>query len=399
MFRNVGGMVMVEYPKTRSIQDTIYTGTWTSKKIPVYTVTSANGLNQLVGYVKHINAPNGTVLYRGQCDLHPSVIPSIRREADKVNEKAKRLEKVLSTMAMDDDVISFWNLRAPDIAGWKMFKEIAIEATLQHYGAETFCVDFVDNHWTALWFGLYRWDASKGNYKKRRTAKRPNEDRLIDFDIDIDEESELPACPPPSIISEIENEKMKLLKKQAHDSGKDIDELIRSALQKMDSAKRNVWVQKCNKIRAKNDVIKAKWDIYNSDNSKSHMYLFLYVAETNFPTLHGVSFGPKTYTVDLRKTLPSTFLRPCSQHGWVVKGKSIDYCYEENIACVIRIGVKLVKKMLGNGMLVSEENFFPSEEYDQGYRVLLQRQKGTHIHDTPKYSKILPENMVSYLKG
>jgi hypothetical protein len=163
----------------------------------------------------------------------------------------------------------------------------------------------------------------------------------------------------------------------------------------MDAAKQNSWKQEYEKILVKNAESERKWSIYQEDDSFGHMYLFLYVAETNVPTENGLSLGEHTYTVDLRKALPSTFLRPCSQHGWIVRGKSDDYRYEDNIACVIRINTTLVAEMLGSGSLVKPENFFPSAEYDQGYRVFLQRQEGTNYPSPPKLEKILPQGLIS----
>lgn len=39
---------------------------------------------------------------------------------------------------------------------------------LQHYGVRTHCQDFVDNHWTALWFALYELKKCR---EKGQTAK------------------------------------------------------------------------------------------------------------------------------------------------------------------------------------------------------------------------------------
>ena len=71
---------MIEYPKATDFQRAIYVGTWGSTPIPIYDVPNMHSLNQLVGYVKHINAGNGTVLYRGQCKLYEHVVPSIKHD-------------------------------------------------------------------------------------------------------------------------------------------------------------------------------------------------------------------------------------------------------------------------------------------------------------------------------
>ena len=103
--------------------------------------------------------------------------------------------------------------------------------------------------------------------------------------------------------------------------------------------------------------------------------------------------GEETYTVDLRKALPSNFLRPCSQHGWVVRGKNENYDFDTNISCIIRINIDLAKEMLGSGKLLSQENFFPDETIDQGYNILLERQKDSRLGS--KYNKLLPPGMIT----
>ena len=52
--------------------------------VPIYEANSIYGLNQLVGYAKFINRDYGFVCYRGECRLHPTLIPSLygRRSAN-----------------------------------------------------------------------------------------------------------------------------------------------------------------------------------------------------------------------------------------------------------------------------------------------------------------------------
>ena len=85
--------------------------------------------------------------------------------------------------------------------------------------------------------------------------------------------------------------------------------------------------------------------------------------------------GTETMTIDLRKALPSVILRPCAQHGWIVKKLSRDGDLSRNVSCVLRMQVDLVDRMLGNGELVQQKNFFPSIKEDSGYRILLGREQ------------------------
>lgn len=115
--------------------------------VPVYEALSIHGLNQLLGYAKFINRDYGEVLYRGECRLHDSLVPSLMRgrmNASKCLENLKNL-----TLAIDND------------EGFRKFLKLEskpseentakIESMLQHYGVPTRYIDLVDNHWVALW--------------------------------------------------------------------------------------------------------------------------------------------------------------------------------------------------------------------------------------------------------
>ena len=60
-------------PENLSIGGTRFLGRWNGI-IPVYDVLTMQGLNAIVGCVKHNNAAYGTVLYRGQTELHVYLI-------------------------------------------------------------------------------------------------------------------------------------------------------------------------------------------------------------------------------------------------------------------------------------------------------------------------------------
>ena len=51
-----------------------------------------------------------------------------------------------------------------------------------------------------------------------------------------------------------------------------------------------------------------------------------------------------------------------------------------------------MKTLLGNGKLLSQENFFPNEKVDQGYKRLLERQLDVDIKS--KYKRIIPAGMI-----
>lgn len=156
-------------PENLSIDGTRFLGRWNGI-IPVYDVLTMQGLNAIVGCVKHNNAAYGTVLYRGQTELHPKLIPSILHgNPDKVERKKREksvdfyVDKILNDALMQG-TLHF----GEDLAERTNYKKIVVEAMLQHYGVRTYCHDFVDNHWTALWFSLYelKKEREKGQSKK-----------------------------------------------------------------------------------------------------------------------------------------------------------------------------------------------------------------------------------------
>ncbi|MBR6677957.1 MAG: hypothetical protein IKL23_04440, partial [Oscillospiraceae bacterium] len=79
--------------------------------------------------------------------------------------------------------------------------------------------------------------------------------------------------------------------------------------------------------------------------------------------------------------------------GWVVRGKNVNYDFDSQISCVIRVNVDLAKEMLGSGTLLSQDNFFPDETIDQGYNILLERQKRSRLDS--KYKKVIPSGMIT----
>ena len=161
----------LDYPKATSIDNAIPCGQWGANNVPIYHLQSATALNQLVGYVKFKNGSNGTVLYRGQGRDHGTLPPSGCRGSTVAVSDA-----IISAASSDDSMVNFFQLSDPEISGWEKYKSVIIESALQHYGANTYCMDFVDNHWCALWFGLYKF--KNGVYEKR-TDKVGAPERLL----------------------------------------------------------------------------------------------------------------------------------------------------------------------------------------------------------------------------
>lgn len=375
---------MVAYPKATDFQKATFIGTWEHSTIPIYDVPTMHSLNQLVGYVKHINATNGTVLYRGQCRLHGSVAPSIKHDLATEKHNNDRLEEAKNAILKEDSLLKFLGLKKEDVKGWELFQKLVIEAVLQHYGANTYCVDFVDNHWTALWFGLYRWDKVNNRYLLRENsglgegfAHITKSDEMIKKDFPIE---------PTFESTVLDIAKLGELREHAKQAPISFDELVRRNRTKAFEINHRSWMNACKLISDYNFQIECM-------EKTDHLFLFLYVADTNVSNFRGVYMGNNTYTIDLRKALPSNFLRPCSQHGWVVRGKDTNYDFNSSISCIIRVNIELAKEMLGSGALLSQDNFFPDETIDQGYNILLERQIDSRLKS--KYKKLLPAGMIT----
>lgn len=374
---------MTQYPKSTDFQGATFIGKWGKTQTPIYDVPSMHSLNQLVGYVKHINAGNGTVLYRGQCKLYEKVIPSIKHDLSKEYEKSKKLNNTIENVLNDNPLKHFLGLKKAEITGWHLYESLVVEAMLQHYGATTYCVDFVDNHWTALWFGLYEWNSATTQYKIRSNSFSGEDNPFIaksDF-------VKLKPFPPKPEIEEVQLNEGDIEKIQFHSSRGSIsyDELEKITIEYKHKGNLKKWESERKNVQEHNRRI----DLLEKSD---HLFLFLYVSETIASNVHGIYLGDNTYVIDLRKALPSTFLRPCSQHGWIVRGKEANYDFNKRVVCIIRISVDLAREMLGNGTLLSQENFFPNETIDQGYRVLLERQIGSRL--ISKHKKILPRNTI-----
>lgn len=407
---------------SKTVKGTEYIGTWGDKKKPVYDILDINGLNQIVGYVKHKYASEGTVLFRGQCRIHPHIIPSIKHDADKLETNQLLLNKAIDRIYKD---VSFENFFDFDqmVKGWEIYIKTTFEAILQHYGAKTFSVDFVDNLWVALWFGLYSYNSNQKKYQRRKNTEAaengvknieyyplPNK-RIDDFlrkygDVRVDEISkeniekgkqfveELLASREISIIEE-DNDNKSLSEEKGTEKEVGQERKNISENNKFENK------EETEKLRKKYSTLENEKEIalkrYQERNEEPQLFLFLYLAETEVPEVQGLYLGKKTYAVDLRRAIPSWFLRPVAQHGWIVKGREDKYSFDDDIVCVLRLSVKMVDELLGYGNLLSQENFFPAPTADEGYLYLLQHQEDSGF-EKKGIEPIFPRDMITCYK-
>ena len=401
-----------------SIENTRLIGYWNNEQTPVYEVTSVHGLNQIIGYVKHTNADYGTVLYRGQARLHEKLIPSILHgnpDEKELKKRNKNLKKHVNNILADDKMNTLLHFDE-STSNREFYKRYVAESMLQHYGVRTHFQDFVDNHWTALWFGLYE-------LKKQKMPGAPAssdfyeyfyERRNKQYDVAVKSPeclkikepvlTQIPSQPTlypiiekskytiedigdqknAQIVSKIkDNETKRAALDQLID--KDIKEKNRKNQQLIDA-----WQKKCASIKKSNDSLIEKYKLDQESNT-AYVYILLYVADTRGENFKGVYAGTETITIDLRKALPSVLIRPCAQHGWTVSRIGVISDLSDGVVCVLRLTVELVDKMMGEGLLVQPENFFPPAEIDNGYKILLGRENVQPFGSpSKKYPRDLP---------
>lgn len=310
-----------------SIEGSSYTGNYefqNGHSVPIYTIETIHALNQIIGYAKFINRSYGDVYYRGERRLHQSLTPSLDRMTKRSQEPAGRLNNLIRKIA--DDIHMKKELKLSDYDE-KTQKEI-IEGLLQHYGISTRYVDVVDNHWIALWMGHYIVEKYKRHITYYHYKKRviPVADLIIDHDKLIRTLSHLKQ----DTVSIFSND-MKI-----HE-----------------------------KLSERQDV-----DLYQ--------YILLIAIPGNSERKNtGIFVSDDYIEIDLRQALPSIFLRPHAQHGWVVRKKPHNgdgYDMSETVIGILKIRIDIVEQWLGTGELLTQENLFPPMAYDNGYDLLLKRQ-------------------------
>lgn len=84
----------------------------------------------------------------------------------------------------------------------------------------------------------------------------------------------------------------------------------------------NVWIAlwfATNEFRSK--IIKSTEHIFVSKSNKEYGYIFLIASDAIEPTskYRGMYLGKETTAIDLRKALPSYYLRPHAQHAFMLK--------------------------------------------------------------------------------
>lgn len=168
--------------KNPAVRDARNVGTYSflnGNKVSIFEVESVYGLTKLLGYAKFINRQYGEVLYRGECKLHPTLMPSLLRDTEHTEKLFKELNAIVSETMDAESMKNF--LKVDEIhdeeekrSYVEKVKRSIVEGMLQHYGIPTRFIDLVDNHWVALWMCLnscVTYSLGKDSFGKRTVCK------------------------------------------------------------------------------------------------------------------------------------------------------------------------------------------------------------------------------------
>ena len=282
--------------------------------VPIFDVDNVHAFNQIVGFMKFLNRENYNVYSRGECELYPTLLPSLmRRKNNNAKTSSSSSKPNYSTLTYSNphrmsakvskliDNVKNDNRLKKSLKLDGKHDDEKIEGLLQHYGISTRYIDAVDNHWIALWMGLNKFKKfgpakSYGHYERR----------------------EIP--------------------------------LVESATGIMITDK----------------------DLY--------LYVILLAVPKQLNiSLDGITISKDFVETDLRKALPSTFLRPHAQHGIVLRkiphtlNSGADYDMATQVVCILRVRIDRANSWIGDGGLLCQDALFPSPAHDSGYHILLSR--------------------------
>lgn len=282
--------------------------------VPIYDVSTMNALNQIIGHVKFQNANYGNVFYRGVGGLYKNVLPALMRERAKgiPNDLCQTLNSIIN----DSYFKEFLKLFNPVVP--RTDKDYYFNKMVIRYNK--YCAEALLQHYAGS-------------------------TRFLDV----------------------------------------VDNHWVALWMGLHEFKRH---GKGNKFYHSNRKSLSAWDLYeahignNGDVMNRDIYTYILLIAMPYPKStpnYGISETEDFVEVDLRKALPSIYLRPHAQHALVIrrrdKGnieqKAEYYDMASQVTAILRVRIDRVAKWLGEGILLTQENLFPSPSIDQGYNNLL----------------------------
>lgn len=289
--------------------------------VPVYNLTSTAAFNQMIGYAKFLNNSYGNVYYRGVTELYDNLLPAIMRSRRR---------------GIADDINDIIN---------KIKEDQYLKPSLQLLNP----IDYIDYRSTKR---KQQWERINRNNKYRIEGLLQHYAGTTRF-LDVVDNHWIALW-------------MGLHRFSSYgEGGKHIE---------------------CNKrILTLNDLIEQHNDTSTGGphppvNDSLYEYVILIAMPyCDTQPLMGVSETEQFVEVDLRKALPSFYMRPHAQHALVVRKREKGeqsllasyYDMASQVIGILRIRTDYADRWLGQGQLVTQQNLFPSPALDQGYQNLL----------------------------
>ncbi len=290
-------------------------------KVPLYDIEHMAAFNQLIGHAKFLNARYGNVYYRGVNGLYDNVLPSIMR-GRKFGDAAA-LNRLLANIC--DNKYFKQSLKLRDIPCHSCPNEYYLSNEIRR--KNRYCVEGLLQHYA-------------GNT------------RFIDV---------------------VDNHWVALW----------------MGLHKFTMIGKGFHYCKCEKrFFSLGDIYQSisikGCPIDKSRSSDDGIYEYILLLAMPYAARNpesGIVETDDFVEVDLRKTLPSFYLRPHAQHALVVRrrdngnfsAKPLAEYYDmaSQVIAILRVRIDRASEWLGNGNLLTSTNLFPSPSVDQGYNNLL----------------------------
>lgn len=286
--------------------------------VPVYRINTTNAFNQIIGFAKFVNSDYGNVYYRGISSLYDNVLPSLMR--DRAKGMPFDLNNICERISNDK----------------RLNDSLKLRNTIIHpKNQEQFRWNKHINR-----FNKYTIEALLQHYVGRTRFLDVVDNHWIALWMGLHRFSMHGKC------------------------GKYCS-----------CIKRRLLI---------GDLLEQKATNVNSSCSDIDIYIYvLLIAMPHAISVpqYGITQTEDFVEVDLRKALPSIYLRPHAQHALVVRrrdkqniNQTADY-YDmaQQVVGILKIRIDVADEWLGNGELMSEKNIFPSPSVDQGYNTLLMR--------------------------
>lgn len=282
--------------------------------VPIYNVYSTNALNQLIGHVKFANAAYGNVYYRGVNGLYNNVLSSLmRNRANGIpDDLCQTLKMVCNNSYLKQSI--------------KLQDTIRPKTTL----------DYATNNQIRR-YNNYRVEALLQHYA--------GSTRFLDV---------------------VDNHWIALWmgtqKFIPNGKGKSYCQISKRNLSVLDMYER---------LTSDKDLLV---------NDGIYTYILLIAMPHSYTDYNqGIYETEEFVEVDLRKALPSIYLRPHDQHALVIRKRdkgNVDkragyYDMASQVTAILRVRIDKAIEWLGEGILLTKENLFPSPSIDQGYNNLL----------------------------